>query len=97
MSDHLAAALLDSLDDAALDRLAERLAPRLADQLAGSAEDAWLDSTAAAAHLGISRHALHRLTSERRLPFSQDRPGSRCYFKRSTLDQWRETGARGAR
>jgi len=93
----LAAALLDALDDHALDRLVERLVPRLEHRLAGSAEDAWLDSTAAAVHLGISRHALHRLTSERRLPFAQDQPGSRCYFKRSDLDQWRETGARGAR
>ena len=92
----LAAALLDALDADALDRLAEQLAPRLAERLAVGepAPDGWLDARAAAAHLGISRHALHRLSAERRLPCSQDRPGGRLYFKRSALDRWRREAAR---
>lgn len=98
MSDRLGSALLDSLDDAALDRLADALAPRLQRRLSQpSAGDAWLDSRDAAAYLGVSKHALHRLTSERRRPFSQDQPGARCYFRRSDLDSWRKTGARGIR
>ena len=38
-----------------------------------------------------------RMTAERRIPFSQDRPGARCWFRRSDLDRWREQTARGAR
>lgn len=97
MSD-LAAALLDELDDDALDRLAERLAPRLADRLtpadAGAGADRWLDARAAAAYLGVSIHALHRLSAERRIPASQDRPGARLYFRRGELDRWRSERAR---
>lgn len=55
------------------------------------------DTTAAAQHLGLSRHALHRLTAERRIPFTQGGIGARCYFKRADLDVWRENGARGPR
>lgn len=94
-SSDLAAAFLEALDDDALDRLAERLAPRLA-RLAqpGPGADAWMDSADAAAYLGISRHALHRLTAERRVPVAQERPGARCYFRRADLDRWREQAAR---
>lgn len=91
----LAQALLAELDDAALDRLAELVEPRLR-RLSAPADDGWLD-TAAAAYLGVSRHALHRLTADRKVPFSQDTPGARAYFRRSDLDRWREGGARGSR
>lgn len=96
MSDALAVALLEALDDDALDRLAERLAPRLADRLTrdGREPDRWLDAREAAAYVGISRHALHRLSAERRIPCSQERPGARLYFKRSALDQWRSESTR---
>ncbi len=90
MSD-LAAAIVAGLDDEALDALAARLAPRL-ESLAGAtpAEDRWLDSKAAADYLGLpSVHALHRLSSERRIPCSQDCAGGKLYFRRSELDRWR--------
>jgi len=89
-------ALLDALDDDALDALAERLAPHLAERLAAGARrpDGWLDARGAAAYLGISRHALHRLSAERRLPCSQQRPGGRLYFRRDDLDRWRREAAR---
>ena len=94
----LAAALLAELDDEALDELAERLAPRLAGRLgpadAQPSGDRWLDARAAAAYLGLSIHALHRLSAERRIPASQERPGARLYFRRDELDRWRREGAR---
>lgn len=99
IGDPLAAALIAGLDDQALDALAERLAPRLAGRLAeASEEDRWLDSSQAVAYLGLrSVHALHKLTSARVIPFSQDRPNARCYFKRSDLDAWRAQARRGPR
>ncbi len=94
----LARALLAELDDDALDELAALLAPRLQHRLAmAPADDGWLDTPAAADYLGLSRHALHRLTADRRIPFSQDAPGARCYFRRRDLDEWRESRSRGAR
>jgi len=92
----LARALLAELDDDALDALADALAPRLQRRLdvAAPVADGWLDTAAAANYLGVSRHALHRLTAERRVPFVQDAPGARCYFRRADLDDWRRNGSR---
>jgi excisionase family DNA binding protein len=96
-SPNLAAALLASLDDLALDELADRLAPKLAERLVAreQAPDEWLTSKQAAAYLGISVNALHKLTSARAVPFEQDAPGCKAWFRRSSLDAWREAG--GAR
>jgi excisionase family DNA binding protein len=57
--------------------------------------DAWLDSRRAAEYLGITLAALHRLTAARRIPFVQDGPNCRCWFKRDQLDVWRARGAMG--
>jgi 2-iminoacetate synthase ThiH len=73
----LAAALLAELDDAALDALAELLAPRLAARLPAAAPEPndWLDAKRAAAYLGITTNALHKLTAARAIPFKHDGPG----------------------
>lgn len=85
----LAQAVLDALSDDALEALADRLAPRIAARLSAS-EDGWLDAKGAADYLGLpSVNALHRLSSERRIPCSQDREGGKLYFRRSALDRWR--------
>lgn len=93
-------ALAVTLDEAQLDDLAERVASRLAARLGhrDDGADRWLDSAGAVEYLGLtSKHALHRLTSERAIPFSQDGPGARCYFRRCDLDAWREAKGRGPR
>jgi len=86
----LAAALLAELDAEALDELAERLAPRLAGLLAPGdpQQDGWLTTRDAAAYVGRSKTAMHKLTAARQVPFEQDGPGARCYFRRSDLDAW---------
>jgi excisionase family DNA binding protein len=82
-----------ALPPALLDELAERVAPRVAELLRDEAKEyAWLDSDQAADHLGIAKGTLHKLTSARRIPFEQDGPGCRLYFKRSELDRWRSGG-----
>jgi excisionase family DNA binding protein len=81
----IARALLDELEPDDLEWLAQRLAPFLPTPTA----DGWLDTKATAEHLGISVHALHRLVADRRIPFTQERPGAKCYFRRSDLDAWR--------
>ena len=54
--------------------------------------DRWMGAREAASYLGVSVHALHKLTAGRLIPFEQDGPGCRCWFKRSELDAWRERG-----
>jgi excisionase family DNA binding protein len=88
----LARLLLDSLDGDALDALAVELAPRIRARLVAEAkppEDAWMGSSDAARYLGMTRQALYKLTSARAIPFTQDTPGGRCWFRRSELDRWR--------
>jgi len=93
----LAAAIVASLDAPALDALADLLVPKLERRLkpAAVAEDGWLDAKRAAAYVGLSMNALHKLTAERAIPFEQEGPGCKMWFKRSELDAWREAG--GAR
>jgi excisionase family DNA binding protein len=89
---NLAAAVVDALDDDALDVLAAKLAPRLVGHLpeTAPAEDRWMTSREAASYLGTTLSTMWKLTAAREIPFSQDGPGCRCWFKRSHLDQWRE-------
>lgn len=92
--EQLAGALVAALDDQALAELARRLVrflPAPAEPDAGG----WLDARAAAAHLGLPVAQLHRLTGERALPFSQERPGAKCYFRRADLDAYREQHMHG--
>jgi excisionase family DNA binding protein len=85
-----------------LDRLADLIADRVAERLLAlgggvGREAAWLTTREAAEYLGMTVNALHRLTAERRVPFSQDRPGAKCWFRRSDLDAYRERDRRGPR
>ena len=83
-----AIALIEALDEDACALLAERLGPYL--RLGSSPPDEWLDASAAADYLSLPRSTLHKLTAERAIPFAQDGPGCKLYFKRSALDAWRE-------
>ncbi len=87
-----AAAVIEALDDQALGVLAERLAPYLEQQSSEATRDRWLSAKDAAAHLGISVQALHKLTAAREVPFEQDGPGCKLWFRRAELDRWREGG-----
>jgi excisionase family DNA binding protein len=81
-------ALLADLDNEDLRELAERLAPYLPTPKP-SDDDRWLTTREAAEYIAKSVDALHKLTAARAIPFEQDGPGARCYFKRSDLDAWR--------
>jgi excisionase family DNA binding protein len=87
----LASALIAQLDDDALAELATRLAPFLP-RPNGSHEDRWLSTREAATYLGITANALHKLTAARAIPFEQEAPNAKCWFRRSELDAWRRGG-----
>jgi hypothetical protein len=88
----LARAILDALrsDPAACDELRTLL--NIEPQQPAPRDDGWLDTKRAAEYLGITTSGLHKLTAGRLIPFEQDGPGCRCWFKRSELDAWREHG-----
>lgn len=95
MTNSLAHAVLDALrsDDGALDELRALIS---VEAPSPPETDAWMTAREAAAYLGFaSVHPLHKLTAERAIPFEQDGPGCRLFFKRSDLDDWRRMG--GAR
>lgn len=74
-----------------LEPLVERIVDeRLAQALDGrTAEDPWLDAAAAAGYLGVKRQRIHDLTCQGLLPRVGEK-GQRLFFKRSTLDAYRE-------
>ena len=86
-----------ALDPVTIERLADALAERVAARLPDRpSEGGWLCTPDAAAYLGITVEALHKLTSARGLEFSQQAPGGRCYFRREDLDAYRELAMRGS-
>lgn len=85
---HLASAVVAQLDDDTLAELAMRLAPFLP-RSERPDHDGWLSTRQAARYLGVTPNALHKLTAARAIPFAQDTPGAKCWFRRSELDAWR--------
>jgi excisionase family DNA binding protein len=80
------------LDDVELRRrLAELLLPYLEGPTTSSTAqlDPWFDTKQTAEYLGITRDALYKHTAARTIPFEQEAPGCKCWFKRSDLDAWR--------
>ena len=71
-----------------VDDLLTKIRPLLEDR---PDSEGWLDTKRAAAYLGISVTALHKLTGARHLAFSQKMTGAPCYFRKSELDAYRES------
>jgi excisionase family DNA binding protein len=83
-----------SIDLAALEALADVLAEKVAERLPRlDADDCWMTSAKAADYLDVPISTLRKLTAAGSVPFAQDVPGGRCYFKRSELDRWRRDEA----
>ncbi len=82
---------LQAADPSDRAQLAELLAPHLElGSMAPTQESPrWLNSEEAAAYLGLSVNALHKLTGPRAIPFEQDVPGGKLWFKTTELDAWR--------
>jgi hypothetical protein len=86
--DPFALAFLAALDDP---QVARESAAKLAAHLSSepTVPNGWLNSKGAAEHLGLTLHALHKLTAARRIPFHQDCPNGKLWFLPSELDGWR--------
>jgi excisionase family DNA binding protein len=75
-----------------VDQLADGIAERLLARLGSAQDDTWLDTAGAASYLGCHRDTLRKLKARRAIPFEQERPGAKLYFRRSDLDAWRAAG-----
>jgi excisionase family DNA binding protein len=81
-------ALLDQL----LGRLADLVAERLMERNEASPSRAeWMDARTAAAYLGVHPDTLRKLAAQRAIPFHQDGPRCKLYFRHDELDDWRKS------
>lgn len=77
------------LHESDIEAIAQRVANLLDGEQTAGAEDRWMTSDEAATHLGVSPHTLRDLIARRTVPYCQERPGARLYFRASDLDRWR--------
>ncbi len=84
--------LLDFWTDLAAERALQKLEARGALTQGPPDFDKWIDSKEAADYLAISVADLHKLTAARAIPFEQEAPGHKCFFKRSQPDERRRNG-----
>ena len=78
-------ALVRAVADAILAQLEAR------DVIGRQSPDRWMTTREAASYVGRSVDAMHKLTAARQVPFSQDGPGGKCWFRKSDLDAWMQT------
>lgn len=76
------------ISDDDMERLAHMVTERVVERLANY-RDHYMTVAEAAVYLGFSQSKLHKLTAQRRIPFTQDGRGARCYFRKAELDAWR--------
>lgn len=81
-------ALLDTL----LDQLADRIVDRLSHHDQEPAQDSWLTLAEAAKYLSLHPDTLRKHAKAGRMPYEQEGPGCRMYFRGSELDAWRYAG-----
>lgn len=74
-----------ALSDEDIQRIAAAVAQRLQPPTEAKR---WMNTREAAAYLGRTPNALHKLTSAREIPFHQDTHGGRMTFDREELDHW---------
>jgi excisionase family DNA binding protein len=83
---------LPTLPPDLLDRLADQVAERVIERLGSGQHDAWLDTQQAATYLGCHPDTLRKLSAKGAIPYEQERPHAKLYFRRSELDRWRTNG-----
>lgn len=69
----------------------ERIAAVIGERISEQA-DGWMGAKEAAAYLGLSVDALHKLSAARAIPFEQAGPHCKLWFRRAALDTWRQVG-----
>lgn len=86
---------------AVIEQLVELIASRVLAVL-GECEDGrrwpeWMSVETAAGYLDVSPERVRKLVARREIPFSQEAPGCRVFFRRADLDKWMGTLGIGPR
>ena len=77
------------LTDETLQQLVEEVVYRVRAELEPSEQrQEWLSVESAARHLDVSAERIRKLAAVRDLPYYQEAPGCRVFFRRSELDAW---------
>ena len=79
------------LDPEDLERLADLVAERIMERIdvVDATVHGWMTSAQAAEYMALTGAALDKLCATTDVPFAQDAPGGKRWFKRSALDAWR--------
>jgi excisionase family DNA binding protein len=82
------------LDDGQLATLRDALPPV---EVASTVEPwpEWMSAETAARYLDITVERIRKLKERGRIPYHQEGPGCRVFFKRTDLDAWMEKHRRG--
>ena len=92
-----------SLSHAAAATLASRAADEVMARLADCAErdgrgwPEWMSAETAACYLDISEERIRKLKDRHEIPYYQEGPGCRMFFRRTELDDWMATFRRPPR
>ena len=79
-----------TLDPASVEALADALTERIVARLPESSqtEDGWMDTRAAAAYVGLTPNALHKVAARDGIPCSRPAGTRKLRFRRAELDEW---------
>jgi len=87
----------DSILDAIAAAVAARALELLGAQLEQEAWPEWMSGEKAAKYLDVSAERLRKLQARRQIPFHQEAPGCRVFFRRRDLDDWMSRSQEPAR
>ena len=78
----------DGILDAIVAAVVARAIELLGAQLEQEAWPEWMSVEKAAKYLDVSPERLRKLQARREIPFHQEAPGCRVFFRRHDLDDW---------
>jgi excisionase family DNA binding protein len=96
MSDTMTLSLPSETVAALAEAAAEIALARLREQNAGGCEwPEWMSVETAARYLDVPEERVRKLKERREIPYYQEAPGCRVFFRRSELDDWMSNFRRG--
>lgn len=87
-TEHFTFEIPDSTFDAIVTAAAARTLELLGTQLDQEAWPEWMSVERAAKYLDVSPERLRKLQARREIPFHQEAPGCRVFYRRHDLDDW---------
>jgi excisionase family DNA binding protein len=86
-----------NLPQAALEAIAELVSAHFPERPPSSDWPEWMSVETTARYLDVTEERIRKLKDRREIPYYQDGPGCRVFFRRAELDDWMATFRRAAR